>query len=482
MLEELDLPLEIVCEATNGEELAFEVSQHFPDVAFVDIRMPKLSGLKAIRAARSASPQTKWFILTGFPEFDYAQEAIRLGVSGYLLKPVNPDELRKVLSDLIAANRKQITAQNIQYERELIALDYGLTTLELDEQDSFLRRSTICAAIIYLDSHLAESTKAERQLKFCRAIRRRIDQSLDNHNRIALYVLPGGELTTVGAWATIPGGQAESRVREFFRALEHEAGASSDGDLAITVLLTDDCSTYGALQEQINGLLNLAPLRATCGIGERASLAALKQQAATPGRLELSNLILNLCRCYQERSYLHYMKAVQQLEKFLLRTNCDDAAVLSKPLVDFLRRSLDCHLSGPLNPRDWSTRLQQHGERILHEPVKDEVQSMDLIDQVIAYIDQNYMLDVGLGQLAERFYITPNYLSTLFHKKTGVNFMSYLKEIRMLRAKELLADTNIQIQQVAEQVGYFSARHFARLFAEHYGCLPSEYRDQAKKR
>jgi two-component system response regulator YesN len=65
----------------------------------------------------------------------------------------------------------------------------------------------------------------------------------------------------------------------------------------------------------------------------------------------------------------------------------------------------------------------------------------------------------------------------LFHKKTGTNFMSYLKTVRMLKAKELLADPDVHIQHVAEQVGYISARHFARLFAEHFGCLPSEYRD-----
>jgi two-component system response regulator YesN len=92
------------------------------------------------------------------------------------------------------------------------------------------------------------------------------------------------------------------------------------------------------------------------------------------------------------------------------------------------------------------------------------------------------MFDVGIGQIAEQFHITPNYLSALFHKKTGTNFMSYLKWVRMLKAKELLTDPNIQIQQVAEQVGYSSTRHFARLFTEQFGCLPSEYRDNFKKR
>jgi two-component system response regulator YesN len=60
--------------------------------------------------------------------------------------------------------------------------------------------------------------------------------------------------------------------------------------------------------------------------------------------------------------------------------------------------------------------------------------------------------------------------------------MSYLKKVRMLRAKELLSNPNVQIQQVAEQVGYISSRHFAKLFSEYFGHLPSEYRDSFRSR
>ena len=90
-------------EATTGEQMVNLVRQDLPDVAFVDIRMPGLNGLEAIKAAKTLSPLTKWFILTGFPEFDYAHEAIRLGVSGYLLKPISPAELKKILDDFAEA-------------------------------------------------------------------------------------------------------------------------------------------------------------------------------------------------------------------------------------------------------------------------------------------------------------------------------------------------------------------------------------------
>jgi len=482
MLGELNLPLDIVGEAANGEEMALMVSQHSPDIAFVDIRMPKLNGLEAIRMSMSASPQTKWFILTGFPEFDYAQEAIRLGVSGYLLKPVNPDELGKVLRDFIEENRKRIAVQNKQFERELIALNYGLTSLELEEQDSIILRFHFIVALVYIDSHLAEKTKAERQFKFCRTIQKLFDQSLENNNRIAFYILPSGELATVGAWDPARMNQAERRVREYFQALEREASKWSDKDLAFTLLVSEECLTYQNLQDQIDRLQKFAPLRVACGIGRKIDITELNLHVEKPGWLLLSNLVLNVCHFYRAGSYLNYMKALQRLEKFLPGTYLADNSTLLKALSDFFYRSMNCQLAMEQSLRQWMQVLQRHGEHLLNETPQDEIQSIDVIDQVISFIEQNYRSDVSIGQIAERFYITPNYLSTLFHKKTGVNFMSYLKKIRMLKARELLADPNIQIQQVAEQVGYFSARHFARLFTEQFGCLPSEYRDRSKNR
>jgi two-component system response regulator YesN len=151
-------------------------------------------------------------------------------------------------------------------------------------------------------------------------------------------------------------------------------------------------------------------------------------------------------------------------------------------MFDFINHSINCHLI-PIQDRDrWIVLLQQHGEQLLKGLPRDATLTPDIIDQVTSFIDENYMLNIGIGQLAERFSITPNYLSTLFHRKAGTNFMSYLKMVRMLKAKELLTDPNVQIQQVAEQVGYFSTRHFARLFTEQFGCLPSEYRGKFKNR
>jgi two-component system response regulator YesN len=482
MLGELDLSIEIVDEATNGEELVAMLGQHLPDIAFVDIRMPKLNGLEAIKLGKSASPQTAWYILTGFSEFDYAQEAIRLGVSGYLLKPVNPEELVKILSDFLEGSRKRRAAQNKQFERELLALYHGLTLLELEEQESFITKAHFIGAIFYVDSHLEEKAKAGQQFKFSRTVQGLIDQHSENDNRIALFVLPGGELASVGAWEPNRVFLAEKSVRQVFQAIEQEVHKFSGADLATTVLMSKECATYQELQKSLERLQKIAPLRVVCGVGKKLDFSVLNQQAEKPGWLELSRLALSVCRCFQERNYLNYMKALQKFEKFWSSVKDADKHYPVNALADFYNHSLNCKLPPRQDVAQVVEILQHHGEQLLNELPNDELEGTDLIDKMVKFIDENFMLDTGIGQIAERLNITPNYLSTLFHKKTGTNFMSYLKNVRLHKAKELLTDPNIQIQQVAEQVGYFSTRHFARLFYEQFGQLPSEYRDHFKNR
>ena len=480
MLREADLPIDSIEEATTGEETVKMIGQSLPDVAFVDIRMPGLNGLDAIKVGKQMSPQTKWFILTGFPEFDYAQEAIHLGVSGYLLKPASPEGLKKILVSFMEENKKQKAAQNKQFERELMALLYGLTSLEFEDPESFVRRAHFVGAVFYFDSCLSEKIRAERQFAFCHQVQKIISENLDNYNRLALLALPNGELATVGAWEPIQDQRAEQRVQKYFKGLETEARKVSGKDLAVTLIKTRESATYQEFLDQVDSLLELASLRVICGIGRLLDINNLHQHAQNTDQKELSDHIQSLCRSYRDRNQLNYIKALERLKKSLPKENPKAQNRQMENVVDFINRSIGCQLAADRAPKQWGEALEQYDVLPPANLPKDELQNTNIVDQVMAFIDEQFMSNIGIGQIAEQLNITPNYLSTLFHRKTGINFMAYLKKIRMLKAKELLEDPTIQIHQVAKQVGYFSTRHFARLFAEHYGCLPSEYRDRYK--
>ena len=96
MLEELEPETHSYVEAVNGCELV-EKAALLPDLAFVDVQMPVMDGLSAIEAASETSPATKWFLLTGHSQFTYAQKAVQLGISDYLLKPVGIKEIAGVM-------------------------------------------------------------------------------------------------------------------------------------------------------------------------------------------------------------------------------------------------------------------------------------------------------------------------------------------------------------------------------------------------
>jgi two-component system response regulator YesN len=486
MLEELNLTLNFsgeepfILEAANGEQMVSLVAQDLPDLAFVDIRMPQLNGLEAIRMGKLASPHTNWIILTGFPEFDYAKEAIQLGVSDYLLKPVSLEELGRIISDFLEKNKKQVAAQNKQFERDMMALHYGLAAYDFEEPENQLPYSHYIGAILLFDSHLEEKKKADRLLKLKRALQVCIEKHSGTHNRLALLVLPSGELASIGACLLHRNHQPEYQLRTYFRDLEQTAARFNSLEFAVTVLISEECSSLTALQDQLERMQHLAPFRVVCGVGQSLSLRALLLQSERPDQSELSGQLLRVSRYYQEKNALSLSKALQNLEEALASSRLDRHRTLKKAISDFLSYSIGCSLPVDQNLDSWKLALQRYGQRMLSEIPREEIPGADIIQQVLKYIEANYNQEIGIGLIAERLNITPNYLSTLFHKRTGTNFMSYLKQVRLLKAKQLLANPNLQIQQVAERVGYFSPRHFARLFAEQFGCLPSEYREQLK--
>ena len=91
---------EIVGQAYNGEEALASISSQKPDLVFTDVRMPGLSGLELIEKCQPLSPDTKFVIISGHSEFEYAKSAMQNGALGYLLKPVDPEELTDLLSSI----------------------------------------------------------------------------------------------------------------------------------------------------------------------------------------------------------------------------------------------------------------------------------------------------------------------------------------------------------------------------------------------
>lgn len=479
MVQDVESSWQIVGEGANGEELLELVKEHKPTAAIIDIRMPRMNGLEAMRLGKIISPYTKWIILSGFSDFAYAQEALQLGASDYLLKPLNPSDLERALTNTAKHNQEFIQMHNQQFENNLFALCNGLTSLRYEELDSVYVQGWFIGAVCMFDTTLTGKSLSDMTCAFYDDLRARMAGSLVYGINYAIVSLPDGECAAIGSWDPAKGADSGEPVKQFFEELAGIAQQHRREDWAVTVMQTNECRGFDQLNAQLGQLGEWSCLRAVRGIGRRIGYGELEAEAGVADNVRISQLLCAMKQHLHFRAYLHYQTAVNELEGVLQTGKRGAGGELVKEAVQlFIRQALGVGNSqaGPLPESELIRELRLMGESKLRENKTREPVAADLIDQVIRYLEQHYMDDIGIGSIAQQLNVSANYLSMLFNKKTGTPFVKYLTNIRMLKAKELLLNTNLQVKQIAEKVGYYSTRHFTKLFVENCSSYPSDYR------
>lgn len=479
MIQEMPHPFGICGEAESGEDLLELLPDCRPDIVLLDLRMPEMGGLEAMRLGKALSPLTQWIILTGFSDFDSARESVKLGAADYLLKPSSAKELEQALLRVAGIVREQRSLLYKQFESNLNAAFSGWVDPHLSCHDPFIEQAQYMGISFAIDSSLKEREKAFHQQYFSR-LRQKMEAAVSESFYPALFLLPHGHMALIGAWLPEREQEGSRAMRRLLRELEDEAQTASGAQAAVTVTLfsTGICASLQELRHELNECARFAPLRVTRGIGRHWSKELLI--GSQSGILaEFSRLWLDLSEAYKGRHYLSYMKTADRLWQLF---QAERLSACSPSVA----QSIKTYLSVTMNRRidicseNWIEGLHEAGDSLLqHQASKDCGSTM--IEQVISYLEQHYASEITLTELARDFHVTPNYLSTLFHQTTGTTFVKYVMRLRMMRAKQLLADPSLQVQQVAEQVGYFSTRHFTKCFFEFEGCSPSEYKKKRKR-
>ncbi|GGG59551.1 helix-turn-helix domain-containing protein [Paenibacillus radicis (ex Gao et al. 2016)] len=477
MLLTLDIPLEIAGEASNGEELIAMTENLQPQLAFIDIHMPKVDGIAAIRAARTVSPRTRWVILSGSADFQYAQEAIRLGVKNYLLKPVDSSSLSACVEEILADYNEDLVKGNEQFEFLTSSYVWGNRNLQdLAELPSYRYAGTL----ICMDSSLSESLKLQLIQTWLKELHDYMRKAM-NHKEIryARITLRNGEDAIITAWSP-PHHDAMAVLRsELNLFIESKMMEYGTEYFALTALQSDICDNLESLVEQFNAMLAAASLRA---IMPETRLWLKKEldyyQAKDQTLAEIGKTADRIVRAYQSNDYLVYKKEIDGLERQLLALPPHQLKT-GQALITFFNLNMKKVLDADLPAKSWIGKLRELGEKLLPASANKDQAHQDLINQVIRHIEQHYMDDISIHQLATQFHITPNYLSTLFSKRCGVTFSKYITQIRMHKANELLIEhPAMRVQDIAKQLGYYSSSHFIKVFSEFHGSSPSQFREQ----
>ncbi|MCM3699771.1 helix-turn-helix domain-containing protein [Paenibacillus macerans] len=494
---------EVVGAAYNGLEGAKLILKRHPDIVITDIRMPQADGLEMIKMLKGAGNPAKFILLSGYADFEYAKRGMQLGVQFYINKPVEEEELRdcvcQVMEDIRTERAKlqevddlKQEAHNLMQENVLRdILDNGNdSTVDVEEALRIAEIRTedvrfICALLEFDDGL---GCLKEFGLK---PVFQQIDRTLQRYRAVHRFRYSGSQLAIVvahdGAAAYEELIRAIDGLRDvIFRELNLSitAGIGTFQERAAGIVRSFEEARYALSYKVIKGEGAVIPYPETINLTGRRH--PVPEALINKLEAELENMNEEGCIDIIHEIF-RGMEVQQGMSPTDLQVHCINILLSSVRKMsfqqlqqnDFLGRnilSLEAIASFRTLERLEKWMIQVIRCIIVFKVEHNVPKKKDIIAEIKEYVSQHYNDPITLAELASRFFISPYYLSQLFKQKTGDTYINFLAQVRIGKAKELLERTDLKVYEICERVGYSDTQYFARLFEKLTGLKPSEYR------
>lgn len=498
---------EVVGAAYNGLEGFRLVQKQQPDIVITDIRMPQADGLEMIRKLKEGGCRAKFILLSGYADFEYARSGMQLGVQFYINKPVEEEELRDCVCRLMETIRservklqevddlKQEVQSRLQESALRDIIDIGSDHAAYVEET--LRAAgipvggtNVVCALLEFDSAIGTSNGPGLEPVF-----RHIDRALEKYRGVYRFRYSESQLAVVVTHDRAV--KYEELIHDVHRLKE---AVYREQKLSLTVgigTVQKRTANIGRSFEEARYALSYKVVK-----GADAVIPYSEVMNLTGGRHRVPEEIIakleaGLDNMDEEgcvstiREIFRGMEAERNLSPSGLQLQCLNILLSSLRKMsfqqlqqnDFLGRHI-LSLEGISRFRTLE-RLEEWMIQVIRGIIAFKLEhhipkKKDIIAEIREYISEHYREPIGLAELSERFFINPYYLSQLFKQKTGDTYLSYLAQIRIGKAKELLEKTDLKVYEVCQMVGYSDTQHFARLFEKLTGAKPSEYRKNPK--
>ena len=507
-----DLGYDFCGEAGDGE-VAFPMIQKLkPDIVITDIRMPFMDGLELSKLIKKEMPWIEIILLTGFEEFAYAKEAIKIGVAEYLSKPISGDELLKEL-DIVSAR-----IQEKRKEREIREkYDKEMEELTLNNRKEFFL-------------HLVSGDKSPAELHEM-ADNLSIDISAIWYNIILFQIRSNKENENEFSSSVL---EAEEELRAFKddkialvfdRGLEGKA-LLFKGDSQEEVLKLQEefvCKSkevlsryqtiryFGGVGRAVNRLRELPDCfeQASRAFAHRYLMEENKIvdvgvdnqddfliENVNPKQVDRGRIMEFLKLGNQEETrffvegFFNGVGAEAMKSNIFRQYIVMDAYFCVGDFLESLQMSRDEILAPDFTPgalKDVDS-AKEYMIAIIHKAVGMREQAAGdryrgVVTQVMEYIEENYAdEDLSLNLVASHVNFSPNHLSTIFSQQTNQTFIKYLTDFRMNKAKELLRCTGEKSSVISMKVGYKDPHYFSYLFKKTQGMTPTQYRGKKESK
>ncbi len=497
-----------------------EIAEAFnPDIAIMDIQMPGINGIEAIKEIRRFSPSTIFIIVSAFDRFNYAKEAINLGVLEYLTKPLDKDIFTDTMKKAIHLINKEKEKRSTELrnweklETVIPVIENGFvysvllsdnSSPNIPEYMNLLEITADFAAIMVIEfgdspeeidksrpgktPHLQnEIGTGIRIQNYYSKIRNIVKEFFAGAiigsimgNRIAVFLPEKSSSLEYNERI-----QMIEKVRTLISKLNEKTGASFRAGIGSIKPLRDVSASYrealDSLKEGSDMVSHADDLPVACAYEsdypidlERIMFDHVAAGDVSQTTVDAENYFDWMANTHADMTDSIRLKSLE----FVLWAEHIAYENGAKGRYKFGSRSdymSLCMNSSIKELHKWFVDKIIDASRCV--VTKKETQAENLIDTAKEYIYANYSSDISLDDVSRQINISPFYFSKLFKEEVGVNFIDYLTTLRLDKAKELLLSSSLSVKEICNQVGYQDPNYFSRIFKKSTGHTPTEFKD-----
>lgn len=497
------LGLELLGSFQSYEDVLEQFAAEPADILICDIEMPGKNGIELIRDIKARAPDCKCIVISGFRNFDYVHSAMQYGAVNYLLKPIDGEELNRVLRSVADSTREPASPESIIGERNTRTNFFRAIGSGIVEQDMmaanrkyhyqfragyFNTLRVSFTGISPLSEHLQPVMK-----RFDEAVRQKLadicyEVEIFHDNIVMESILIN--------YDTANGKRMNFMLDQILNDALAEVGGISNARCITGVGMPVEC--VGEVKDSLK-----TARAAWCGCFTSPNKQVFYAQALGREAVDGSGYALSSERKQELRNIIEAVNP-DAFEKWLsFSLKAEERLFHAKPslIYDFTAQVVELFIaqmddlhSPVLNKSELRGRFEilfyntgslaglgtEFGKLISGEillRLEDKQNNASLyVQQAKKYIERNYTGSVTLEAIAEKLHISPVYLSVVFKNETGMNYSKYLTQLRIEKSKELLKKPDMNLTQIANAVGYDSAYYFSTLFKKETMIKPTEYR------
>lgn len=512
-LDWTNIGFDTVLEAEDGEEALSISLEQKPDVVLTDIRMPFMDGLELAEKLGKVLPGTKVIILSGHDEFEYAQEAIKIGVLDYILKPIRSakltelmERIKKLLDDEKKENEKLQKIRNQLHQSLPLLKERFLNSLI----NNSVKDTEIRKKLDYLDIKIPGDS-----FTVCVCEIDNLNVLADEKSAADMDLLIFSVLNIVAELSETKG----TAFNDFYNRQVIVFSGENPGSMKAE---NDLYSILEGIRENVEKYLKV-----TVSIGIGSTVRKLKDVSisykdalyALDYKMFMGkNRVYDIKDLGYRQSNIYY--PIDKINAVLSTVKQESVEEVKKHVDLFFNDLISKKSLSPDNIKIILSELVNSAQRLLMEIKNEEEGSfnmdfgiyekisrhdtlediklviskfltdickyirtvrnnrnLNIIDKAKSCINEYYHLeDLSLNYVADTVSISPGYLSILFRRETDETFIEYLTRVRMEKAKELLRTSSMKAYEVAYKVGYSDPHYFSICFKKYTGCTPSDYK------